>query len=90
LPAPAGSWNGYNAAGTKWIPSISDPTRAWQVERGAARVLVDNPFWGKCWHRCDVMYCDQLPFGVLEWKTTVISETTGEVLSTETWVAEQK
>lgn len=90
LPSPAGSWSGYNAAGTKWVPSISDPTRAWQVERGAARVLVDDPFWGKCWHRCDVMYCDQLPFGVLEWKTTVISETTGEVLSTETWVAEQK
>lgn len=90
LPAPAGSWSGYNAAGTRWVPSISDPTKAWQVERGAARVLVDDPFWGKCWHRCDVMYCDQLPFGVLEWKTTVISETTGEVLSTETWVAEQK
>ena len=90
LPAPAGSWSGFNAAGTKWVPSTSDPTRAWQVERGAARVLVDDSFWGKCWHRCDVMYCDQLPFGVLEWKTTVISEITGEVLSTETWVAEQK
>ncbi len=90
LPAPAGSWSGFNAAGTKWVQSISDPTKAWQVERGAARVLVDDPFWGKCWHRCDVMYCDQLPFGVLEWKTTVMSETNGEVLSTETWVAEQR
>lgn len=90
LPAPAGSWSGYNAAGTRWVPSISNPTKAWQVERGAARVLVADAFWGKCWHRCDVMYCDQLPFGVLEWKTTVISETTGEVLSTETWVAERK
>ncbi len=90
LPAPAGSWSGFNAAGTKWVPSTSDPAKAWQVERGAARVLVDDAFWGKCWHRCDVMYCDQLPFGVLEWKTTVISESTGEVFSTETWVAEQK
>lgn len=90
LPAPAGSWSGYNAAGPKWIPSTSDPTKAWKVERGAARVLVDDPFWGKCWHRCDVMYCDQLPFGVLEWKTTVISESTDEVLSAETWVSEQR
>ena len=90
LPAAAGSWSGYNAAGTRWVSSISDPTKAWHVERGASRVLVDDSFWGKCWHRCDVMYCDQLPFGVLEWKTTVISETTGEVISTETWVAEEK
>ena len=90
LPAAAGSWSGFNAAGTKWIPSISDPTKAWQVERGAARVLVNDAFWGKSWHRCDVMYCDQLPFGVLEWKTTVISDATGEVLSSKTWVAEQK
>ena len=90
LPTPSGSWSGFNAVGIKWVPSKSDPTKAWQVERGAARVLVDDPFWGKCWHRCDVMYCDQLPFGVLEWKTSVISESSGEVLSTETWVAEQK
>jgi len=90
LPAPADSWSGFNAAGTRWVPSTSNPAKAWQVERGAARVLVNDSFWGKCWHRCDVMYCDQLPFGVLEWKTTVISDGTGAVLSTETWVAEQK
>ena len=88
LPSPENSWSGYNAAGTTWIPSTSDPTKAWKVERGAARVIVDDPHFGKCWHRCDVMYCDQIPFGVLQWKTTVTSDATGEVLSTKTWVAE--
>jgi len=79
----------FNSAGTSWIPSKSDAKKAWKVERGAARVLIDaHPVFGKCWHRCDVMYCDQLPFGVLQWKTTVTSEATGEILSTKTWIAE--
>ncbi len=89
LPIAENSWNGFNAAGTTWVPSATDPTKAWKVERGAARVLVDDPQFGKCWHRCDVMYCDQIPFGVLQWKTTVTSEATGEVLSTKTWLGEQ-
>ena len=88
LPTPENSWSGYNAAGTTWVPSATDPTKAWKVERGAARVLVDDPQFGKCWHRCDVMYCDEIPFGVLQWRTTVTSDATGEVLSTKTWVAE--
>ena len=88
LPSPENSWSGYKAAGTTWVPSTSDPTKAWKVERGAARVLVDDPKFGRCWHRCDVMYCDQMPFGVLQWKTTVTSDADGEVLSTKTWVAE--
>jgi hypothetical protein len=78
----------FNSAGPTWIPSKSNPTKAWKVERAAARVLIDDPLFGKCWHRCDVMYCDQLPFGVLQWKTTIISETTGVTLSTITWMAE--
>ena len=79
----------FNSVGTQWIRSKSNPTKAWKVERGAARVLINgHPVFGKCWHRCDVMYCDQLPFGVLQWKTTVTSEATGEILGTKTWIAE--
>lgn len=89
LPSPEASWIGYSAAGTTWVPSAFDRQKAWKVERGAARVLVDDRQFGKCWHRCDVMYCDQIPFGVLQWKTTVVSDATGEVLSTKTWLAEQ-
>jgi len=78
----------FNSAGPSWIPSRSNPARAWKVDRAAARVLMDDPVFGKCWHRCDVLYCDQLPFGVLQWKTTITSEATGATLSTTTWIAE--
>jgi hypothetical protein len=36
-----------------------------------------------------VQYCDQLPFGVLQWKTSVTAEATNELLDTETWTADQ-
>ena len=78
----------FNAAGSTWIPSKSDRTRAWKVDRGAARVVVEDRVFGNCWHRCDVLFCDQLPFGVLQWKTAVTSDATGETLSTQTWIAE--
>jgi hypothetical protein len=79
----------YNPGGPIWVPSKSDPTKAWKIDRGASRVLVDDPAFGKSWHRCDVMYCDQLPFGVLQWKTTITSDNTGEILGGKTWVAEK-
>lgn len=79
----------YNSAGPTWISSKADPTKAWKVERAAARVSADDPVFGRCWHRCDVLYCDQLPFGVLQWKMTITSDATGETLSTTTWIAEE-
>jgi hypothetical protein len=79
----------FNAAGPTWIPSRKDSTKAWKVERAAIRVVIDDPAMGKVWHRCDVQYCDQLPFGVLQWKTSVIAEATNELLHTETWTADQ-
>jgi hypothetical protein len=51
--------------------------------------VVEDPLRGNFWHRCDVQYCDQLPFGVLQWKTSVTTEATNELLDTETWTAEQ-
>ena len=79
----------FNAAGPTWIPSRKDSTTAWKVERAAIRVVTDDPTLGNVWHRCDVQYCDQLPFGVLQWKTTVTAEATNELLDTETWTADQ-
>jgi hypothetical protein len=79
----------FNAAGPTWIPSRKDSTKAWKVERAAIRVVIDDPALGKIWHRCDVQYCDQLPFGVLQWKTSVTAEATNELLDTETWTADQ-
>jgi hypothetical protein len=79
----------FNAAGPTWVPSRRDSTKAWKVERAAIRVVVEDPLRGNFWHRCDVQYCDQLPFGVLQWKTSVTTEATNELLDTETWTAEQ-
>lgn len=79
----------FNAAGPTWVPSRRDSTRAWKVERAAIRVVIEDPLRGNIWHRCDVQYCDQLPFGVLQWKTSVTAEATNELLDTETWTAEQ-
>ena len=79
----------FNAAGPTWIPTRQDSTKAWKIERAATRVVIDDPALGKVWHRCDVQYCDQLPFGVLQWKTSVTAEATQELLDTETWTADQ-
>ena len=79
----------FNAAGPTWIPSRKDSTKAWKVERAAIRVVIGDPTVGNVWHRCDVQYCDQLPFGVLQWKTSVTSEATNELLDTETWTADR-
>jgi hypothetical protein len=79
----------FNAAGPTWITSRKDSIKAWKVERAAIRVVIDDPALGKVWHRCDVQYCDQLPFGVLQWRTSVTAEATNELLDTETWTADQ-
>jgi hypothetical protein len=79
----------FNAAGPTWIPSRKDSTKAWKVERAAIRVVIEDPLRGNIWHRCDVQYCDQLPFGVLQWKTSITAEATNELLDTETWTADQ-
>ena len=79
----------FNAAGPTWIPSRKDSTKAWKAERAAIRVVLEDPLRGNIWHRCDVRYCDQLPFGVLQWKTSITAEATNELLDTETWTADQ-
>jgi len=80
----------FNPAGLLWIPSGSAPGKAWKTERAAARIVADDPVFGKCSYRCDVLYCDQLPFGVLQWKLQTSLDSTGEVIHITTWVAEQK
>jgi hypothetical protein len=79
----------FNAAGPTWILSRKDSTKAWKVERAAIRVVIEDPLRGNIWHRCDVQYCDQLPFGVLQWKMSITAEAANELLDTETWTADQ-
>ena len=80
----------FNPAGLLWVPSVSDPARAWKTERAATRVVAEDPVFGECNYRCDVLYCDQLPFGVLQWKLQTSLNSTGEVIKTKTWIAEPR
>ena len=78
----------YAPAGVRWYQKTPDDT-GYRCELAASRVAMDDPGLGRCWHRCDVWYCDEMPFGVLRWKTTVSREDTGEVVQVMTWVAEE-
>lgn len=83
LPSP----RAYNAAGVRWFrPSPGSP--GYRCERAASRVSVEENRLDTCWHRCDVWYCDDVPFGVLRWKQTLTQESSGEVLQVRTWTAE--
>lgn len=77
----------FVAGGPLWIPSRSNPTTAWKVERGAVRVAFDDPVHGSCIQRCDAWFCEDRPFGVLQWKLTLTNATGEEVLHSETWTA---
>jgi hypothetical protein len=79
----------FRPAGITWVRSRNVPEKAYKVQRAAVRLLVDDPVFGKCWHRCDVLFCDELPFGILQWKNTLTQDSTGDVIASSTWIAEQ-
>jgi hypothetical protein len=79
----------YVAQGPIWKKMRWRPELAYEIERGAAQVTVDGGSRGFLVYRCDVSYCDEVPFGVLQWKITVRDES-GEALSTETWTINDK
>jgi hypothetical protein len=78
----------YTAGGTLYLPSLSNPQTAWKTERGALRVAFTDRLLGKCVQRCDVLFCEDRPFGVLQWKLTVTAAANSEVLHTETWTVQ--
>ncbi len=75
----------FAATGERWVPSKSDPKSAWRVDRGVARVIEKSERFGDLMHRCEVWYCDEAPFGVIQWKTTVTSMVTGDIIDAVTW-----
>ena len=83
LPSP----RAYRAAGVRWFQQTPD-SHGFRCERAASRVSDDEPQLGPCWHRCDVWYCDDVPFGVLRWKQTLTQESSGEVVQVRTWNAQ--
>lgn len=76
----------FLSGGTTWIPSVRQPDTALKVERGAIRVAFDVPGFGPCIERVDVLFCDQRPLGVLQWKVTLTDADTGDTLRAETWM----
>ena len=83
LPSP----RPYNAETPRYFRYTRPSGEKWAIgcERGASRVAFEDPIRGRCWHRCDVMYCDELPFGVVQWRITVVEDLTNTVVRTETW-----
>jgi hypothetical protein len=83
LPSP----RPYNAASPRYLRynRLSGEKWALRCERGASRVAFDDPEHGRCWHRCDVMYCDELPFGVAQWSIQVVRHSDNTLVRSETW-----
>jgi hypothetical protein len=83
LPGP----RPYNAASPRYFRYTRPSGEKWALrcERGASRVAFDDPEHGRCWQRCDVMYCDELPLGVAQWRIKVVKESTNTVVHSETW-----
>ena len=76
----------YTPSGVRWFQQTPD-SHGYRCERAASRVRIDDEQLGQCWHRCDVWYCDEVPFGVLRWKTVVSQEASGELVRIQTWTA---
>lgn len=77
----------YRSASERYMKyaGADGQTTAIRCDRGAARVPVEHPEFGDCWHRCDVFYSDELAFGVARWTITLTSADTGDVVEKETW-----
>lgn len=84
----------YNAASPRYYQYTGNDGEktALQCERAAARVLVIVPKAGRCWYRCDVLYHNELPlklpFGLVQWKITITTENTNQLVRTETWTCQ--
>ena len=81
----------YNSASPRYLKYVTadGEKTAVKCERGAARVPFQHPELGKCWHRCDIYYCDELPFGVAQWKITITQDATGDVVRRELWTCRE-
>ena len=83
MPGP----RNYAANGVRWFRPTPDG-RGYRCERAASRVSMDDERLGRCTYRCDVWYCDDVPFGVLRWKQTIIQESSSEIIQIHTWTAQ--
>ena len=77
----------YTASGVRWFQPTPDAP-GYRCERAASRVRIHDRQRGPCWYRCDVWYCDDVPFGLLRWKTTVSQDVSGEIIQVQSWTAQ--
>ena len=82
LPSP----RHYTAAGERGFRP-SPNLQGYHCQRAASRVSIEDKQLGRCWHRCEVWYCDDVPFGVLRWQQTITQESSGETVHIHTWTA---
>ncbi len=77
----------FNAASQRYLKYTRSDGEKWALkcDRGASRVAFEDPEFGQCWQRCDVYFCDELPFGMAQWKITTTSVATREVVRSELW-----
>jgi len=78
----------FSPSGIRYF-QVTTERPGYRCDRGASRVSVTDPLLGTCWHRCDVWYNEDMPFGVLRWKQTVTREDTREVVTVTTWTADR-
>ena len=74
----------YVAQGQAWRKWPWRPELAYEIERAAAQVTIRSESRGRLIYRCEIAYCDEVPFGVIEWQVFVRDDQ-GSTLSTETW-----
>jgi hypothetical protein len=83
LPTP----RAYNVASPRYFKytQANGEKTALKCDRAASRVLVQDREFGRCWYRCDVLFCDELPFGVVQWQIRMTTEDTNKLVRSETW-----
>ncbi|MEZ6127197.1 MAG: hypothetical protein R3C59_00780 [Planctomycetaceae bacterium] len=86
LPAP----RPYNSASPRYLKYRNPDGEVTAVKcvRGASRVAYVDAEHGRCWQRCDVFYCDEVPFGVAQWMITVTTAATNTVVKHEIWTSQ--
>ena len=82
------STRAYNAEGVRWYQRTPE-SEGTRCETAASRVPFNDPQFGRCWQRCDIWYCEDLPYGVLRWQTKIMQESSGETVQVTTWTSEQ-
>ena len=81
----------YNAESPRYLKYTKADGEKWAIKclRGAARVRFRDTDEQICWQRCDVLYADEVPFGVAAWTTVVTHENSKTIRRRQKWMTTQ-